>query len=160
MKFFVLLYGLLAAGAMQSPQSPAPLSAAQLRAPCVPLVTVEEVRSLGRKEILTQVSHDHPGSSLCGWEGPGGSTFVVTLQNAKWFEYAGSAGAKESFDERRKAYDEVVGTDPVTGLGLEARITRHERLPVVMVRRAADVVYVMCDCSREQTIAIATLAVR
>ena len=135
-----------------------PLSAQDLRAPCVGLVTVEEVRSLGRKEVLTRVSHDQPGMSLCGW-GPEGGSFVITLQTAEWFKFESSAGPRESFDLRRHGYDATVGTDPVSGIGLEARITRHERLPVLLVRREKDVISVMCDCSREQTIAIAKLAV-
>jgi hypothetical protein len=60
---------------------------------------------------------------------------------------------------KREGYDAVVGTVPIAGLGLEACITKHEQLSTVLVRRAADVLYVSCsNCSRDQTIAIARLA--
>jgi hypothetical protein len=150
---------LLAVGvALASPQS-ASLTPAQLKAPCVELITADELKTLGRKDVLTQVSQDRDGSSICGWQTSEASGFIVTRQTAEWFKYEQVAGPKESFDLKRQAYDSVVGTDPVPGLGLEARMTRHEQVPTVLVRRARDVIYVMCtDCSREQTIALAKLA--
>jgi hypothetical protein len=136
---------------------PPALTPAQLRAPCVALVTPEEVRSLGRKDVLTQVSDEH-GSSICGWEGDR-TAFVVSRQGPEWFKYEQVSGPKESFDLKRHGYDSAIGTDPVNGLGLEARITRHPTGKVVLVRRAADVVYVLCaECTRDQTIALARLA--
>jgi hypothetical protein len=139
--------------------SPPALSPAQRRAPCVELTTVEEIRSLGRKDVLVKVDNELAGSSICVWEGPPGASFIVSRQTAEWFKYEQASGPKASFDRKRQGYDSVVGTDPVTGLGIEARITRHERVPTVLVRRATDVVYVMCtDCSRDQTIALAKLA--
>jgi hypothetical protein len=147
--------------ALRTQSTPQPLTADERRAPCAQLITSEEIRSLGRQDVLVQVSADAPGSSICGWEDPkrAGSGFVVTRQTAEWFKYEDTSGPKESFDARRKAYDAVVGTDPVPGLGLEARITRHEQLPTVLVRRAADVLLVMCaDCNRDRLIALAKLA--
>ena len=129
---------------------------------CVELITVEEVLSLGRKDVLVKVDNERTGSSICVWEGPqkSGAGFLVTRQTAAWFKYENASGPKASFDRKRQAYDSVVGTDPLPGLGIEARITRHERVPTVFARRAADVVYLMCgDCSRDQTITLAKLAV-
>jgi hypothetical protein len=137
------------------------LTAQEQRAPCAELITNEEIRSLRRRDVLAQVSGDSPGSSICGWEDPkgAGAGFIVARQTAAWFKYEDTSGPKESFDIRRKAYDSVVGTDPVPGIGLEARITRHKELPTVLIRRAADVLLVTCaDCNRDQTIALAKLA--
>ena len=156
--------GAFAATSITAPRTqatPQTLTAEQRRAPCAELMTSERIRSLGRQDVLTQVSADSPGSSICGWEDPkrAGSGFIVTRQTAEWFKYEDTSGPKESFDVRRKAYDTVVGTDSVPGIGLEARITRHKQLPTVLIRRAADVLLVMCtDCTRDQTIAIAKLA--
>jgi hypothetical protein len=46
-------------------QSSPALSPAQ--APCVELVTVQEVQSLGRKDVLIKVDDEQPGSSICVW---------------------------------------------------------------------------------------------
>jgi hypothetical protein len=138
------------------------LTAEQRRAPCAALVTAEEIRALGRKDVLVQVTQDRAGSSICGWQTspPNGEAgFIVTLQTAAWFAYEQVANAKESYDLKRHGYDSAVGTDPVPGLGLEARMTRHPQLAVVLVRRANDVIYVTCtDCSKAQSIALAKAA--
>ncbi len=150
-------------GSAQTPGPPWPaLTPAQRAAPCGGLMTDDEIRSLGRKDVLVTVSHDQPGSSICGWAaGPQNSPagFTVTLQTAEWFASERVAGPGESFDLKRHGYDAVVGTEAVAGLGLEGRVTKHQHLPMVMVRRATDVVYVNCnDCTRDRTIAIARLA--
>jgi hypothetical protein len=150
----------VAAASAWAGQAPAPLTPAQLKAPCVELITPAEVRELGRKDVLTRVSHDTPGSSLCSWEAPPDQTFVIGRQTAEWFKYEQVSGPKESFDLNRHGYDATVGTDPVPNLGIEARVTRHKEMPTVMVRRAADVVYVWCaGCTREQAIAVARKAI-
>jgi hypothetical protein len=142
-------------------QTPPKLTPADLKAPCVELITADELKTVGRKDVLTQVHHEHEGSSVCGWQTSETSGFIVTRQTAEWFKYEQTSGPKESFEARRQAYDAVVGTDPVPDVGLEARITRHKQLPTVLVRRAADVIMVMCPgCSPEQTIAIAKLAAK
>ena len=151
---------LLAAALVWFPQAPK-LEGANHTAPCAQLVTADALASIGRSDVLTQVSQDHAGSSVCGWQASATSGFVVTRQTSEWFKYENTGGPKASFDLKRKSYDDVVGTDAVDGLGLEARITKHPQMPTVMVRRTNDVIYVMCtDCSREQTIAIAKLAAR
>jgi hypothetical protein len=147
----------------QTPGQPWPaLTAAQKNLPCVELITAEEIRSLKRRDVLVQASEDLAGSSSCGWAEGAQDTmvgFIVIRQTAAWFKYEDLPGPKESFDLKRHGYDAVVGTEPIAGLGIEARVTKHERLPTVLVRRAADVLYVSCsNCSRDQTIAIARLA--
>ena len=150
-------------GSAQTPGSSWPaLTPPRRGAPCAGLMTDVEIRSLGRRDVLVVVSHDRPGSSICGWaDGPLDTPagFTVTLQTAEWFASERVAGPKESFDLKRQGYDTVVGTEAVDGLGLEARVTKHQHLPTVMVRRATDVVYVSRnDCTRDRTIAIARVA--
>jgi hypothetical protein len=147
----------------QTPGQPWPaLTPEQKRAPCVELITAEEIRSLKRRDVLVQVIEDRAGASTCGWaDGPQDTMagFVVIRHTAEWFKYQDLPGPKESFDVKREGYDAVVGTEPIAGLGLEACITKHEQLPTVLMRRAADVLFVSCsNCSRDQTIAIARLA--
>jgi len=157
MRWLLLAGSAVLVSSVQTPK----LTPADLKAPCVELITADELKTLGRKDVLTQVHHEHEGSSICGWQASETSGFIVTRQTAEWFKYEQTSGSKESYEARRQAYDAVVGTDPVPDLGLEARITRHKQLPTVLVRRAADVIMVTCtDCSREQTIAIAKLAAK
>ena len=137
-------------------QSP-PLSAAQLRVPCASLLTAAELRSLGRNDVLTRVDDEH-GSSTCGWQDGEHKGVVVIRQGAEWFKYEHSSGAKASFDDRRKTY--ASQSDRVTSVGLDAFITRDPVGRSLWVRRAADVLLVVCvDCTTaDQTIAIGKLA--
>jgi hypothetical protein len=126
---------------------------------CDELISPSELQSVKRNDTLSRVD-DSRGSSICMWEGPGGDGgFILTLQTADWFKFEEASGPKDSFDRKRKGYDAVAGTEPIPGVGLEARITKHEHAPTVMVRRNADIFYLMCtDCSRDQSIALAKLA--
>lgn len=127
---------------------------------CDALITPEELKSLGRDNTLIKADESR-GSSICMWEGAAENSggFILTLQTAEWFKFEQASGARESFDRRRQGYDAAVGTEAIPNLGLEARITRHERAPTVMIRRSDDNVYLMCtDCSRDQSIALAKLA--
>ena len=134
-----------------------PLSAAQLRAPCASLLTAAELRSLGRNDVLTRVDDEH-GSSTCGWQDGEHKGVVVIRQGAEWFKYEQSSGAKASFGDRRKTYESK--SDRVAGVGLDAFITRDPVGKSLWVRRASDVLLVVCvDCTTaDQTIAIGRLA--
>jgi hypothetical protein len=150
---YLIVLGALVSAGLVACSAPGPTR-------CDELMTADEVRALGRSDTLTKVE-DNRGSSICLWEGPAekGGSFILTLQTADWFDFEQASGPQDSFDRKRKAYDDVIGTDPVPDLGLEARLTRHNPAPTLMVRRRSDVVYLMCtDCSRDQAIAIGRVA--
>ena len=149
-------------GSAQTPGSSWPaLTPPRRGAPCAGLMTDVEIRP--RPEGRARRGESRPARIvICGWaDGPLDTPagFTVTLQTAEWFASERVAGPKESFDLKRQGYDTVVGNEAVDGLGLEARVTKHQHLPTVMVRRATDVVYVSRnDCTRDRTIAIARVA--
>jgi hypothetical protein len=135
-------------------------SQASNRAPCAALVTDAEIRALGRSDVLTR-SEDRSGASVCEWLASPPDTakgFVVSRETDKAFA-RDEVSAAASFDMTRKAYDSVVGTDPIPDLALEARMSRQENGPVLFFRTTTDVVTVTRGgCSRDELIAIGRAA--
>jgi hypothetical protein len=134
--------------------------APEMRAwPCVRALSVADVRSQQRQDVLVDVVRPRPGYSACQWRQTtaDGTGFRLAVATHEEFADAGAADAAAFFAAERKLL-EPLELQPVPGLGDEAIVGSPDR-PIILVRTPAAVLTLNCDdCSRDQAIALARLA--
>lgn len=117
--------------------------------PCVRALTVADVRSVKRQDVLTDAIRPRPGYSACVWRTTGADDngFRLAIATREEFADAGARTAAEFFALERK----IAGQShaPLGGIGDEAVIGGDDH-PWLLVRASDLVITFSCeDCSRE-----------
>jgi hypothetical protein len=136
--------------------TPLALTPEQRRLPCVRLLTAADFTALGRKDVLVEVLNPRPGFSSCTWRATSDESGVaLAVATAQEFADNKMADAAAYFAFERQLHDGIGGTEPLSGLGLEAFAARP--VPIVVVRRTDDVLKLSCldpACTRDAVLAL------
>ena len=129
--------------------------------PCVLALTVDDLRSVKRQDVLVDVIRPRPGYSACEWRATSAANTGISISIATREEFAGEgvANAAELFAAELKGM--LPALEPLAGLGDAAAVSPAVGGgdPYVMVRSGPAVLKVGCqDCTRPQVIALARIA--